>query len=264
MNGDAPFVTDEGNYILDLHLQRIGNARQMSLVLNQIPGVVENGLFIDICDVGDRGTAMAGRGARHQRHPEEERIDILESDNLFNDLTDAEAGMAFDYDLFVIGGGSGGVRAARVAAGDRRQGGAGRGKPHGRHLRDPRLRAEEADGLRLGFPEACDEAALWLGHPARRASTGRRSAPGCMASSSGWKGSTAPICSTARASRSSTCARRWRMPIPWRSPTAPTKTAKHILIATGGRPFLPDDARDRACDHLERGVPPRRACPSAC
>ena len=26
--------------------------------------------------------------------------------------------MAFDYDLFVIGGGSGGVRAARVAAGD--------------------------------------------------------------------------------------------------------------------------------------------------
>ena len=26
--------------------------------------------------------------------------------------------MSFDYDLFVIGGGSGGVRAARVAAGD--------------------------------------------------------------------------------------------------------------------------------------------------
>jgi hypothetical protein len=26
--------------------------------------------------------------------------------------------MAFDYDLFVIGGGSGGVRAARIAAGD--------------------------------------------------------------------------------------------------------------------------------------------------
>ena len=31
-----------------------------------------------------------------------------------------EQNMAFDYDLFVIGGGSGGVRAARVAA----QGGA--------------------------------------------------------------------------------------------------------------------------------------------
>ncbi|WP_377188836.1 ribose-5-phosphate isomerase RpiA [Ruegeria meonggei] len=50
MNGEAPFVTDEGNHILDLHLQRIGNARQLALVLNQVPGVVENGLFIDICD----------------------------------------------------------------------------------------------------------------------------------------------------------------------------------------------------------------------
>ena len=51
MAGDAPFLTDEGNYILDLHLRRIGDPRQLSLVLNQIPGVVENGLFIDICDV---------------------------------------------------------------------------------------------------------------------------------------------------------------------------------------------------------------------
>lgn len=51
MNGDRPFVTDEGNFIFDLHLGRIGNARQLSLIVNQIPGIVENGLFIDICDV---------------------------------------------------------------------------------------------------------------------------------------------------------------------------------------------------------------------
>ena len=51
MDGDKLFVTDEGNHILDLHLGRIGNARQLALVLNQVPGVVENGLFIDICDV---------------------------------------------------------------------------------------------------------------------------------------------------------------------------------------------------------------------
>jgi len=51
MNRDKPFLTDEGNFILDLNLRRIGNARQLALVLNQIPGVVENGLFIDICDV---------------------------------------------------------------------------------------------------------------------------------------------------------------------------------------------------------------------
>ncbi len=51
MNGDRPLLTDEANYIVDLHLKRIGNPRQLALVLNQIPGVVENGLFIDICDV---------------------------------------------------------------------------------------------------------------------------------------------------------------------------------------------------------------------
>ena len=51
MNGDKPLLTDEANYIVDLHLKRIGNPRQLSLVLNQIPGVVENGLFIDICDI---------------------------------------------------------------------------------------------------------------------------------------------------------------------------------------------------------------------
>ena len=51
MNGDTPFVTDEGNHVLDLHLGRIGDARQLSVDLNQIAGVVENGLFIDICDL---------------------------------------------------------------------------------------------------------------------------------------------------------------------------------------------------------------------
>lgn len=50
MNADKAFISDEGNYILDLHLRKISNARQLSLVLNQIPGVVENGLFLDICD----------------------------------------------------------------------------------------------------------------------------------------------------------------------------------------------------------------------
>ncbi len=47
----APLITDEANHIIDLHLKRIENPRQLAMVLNQIPGVVENGLFIDICDV---------------------------------------------------------------------------------------------------------------------------------------------------------------------------------------------------------------------
>lgn len=88
LNGDHPFVTDEGNYILDLHLNRIGNARQLSLVLNQIPGVVENGLFIDICDIVVIGKGDGSVEVRdiNEGTIEEGRIDFLETDNLFRDL----------------------------------------------------------------------------------------------------------------------------------------------------------------------------------
>jgi ribose 5-phosphate isomerase A len=48
LNG-VPFVTDEGNFILDLQLGQILDASKLAQWLNQIPGVVENGLFIDIC-----------------------------------------------------------------------------------------------------------------------------------------------------------------------------------------------------------------------
>ena len=90
MNGDVPFITDEGNHILDLHLNRIGNPRQFSLVINQIPGVVENGLFIDICDAvvigyGDGKVEVRDINAGTVQ---EDRIDFVENENLFTDLTD--------------------------------------------------------------------------------------------------------------------------------------------------------------------------------
>ena len=90
MNGAHPFVTDEGNYILDLNLQRIGNARQLALVINQMPGVVENGLFIDICDAVVIGY---GDGRVETRDINEgtvvqDRLDFLETDNLFRDLAE--------------------------------------------------------------------------------------------------------------------------------------------------------------------------------
>ena len=90
MNGDRPFVTDEGNHILDLHLQRIGNPRQLSLVLNQMPGVVENGLFIDICDAVVIGFGDGRVEVRdiNEGTVEQDRLDFLESDNLFTDLAD--------------------------------------------------------------------------------------------------------------------------------------------------------------------------------
>ena len=88
MNGDRPFLTDEGNHILDLHLGRIGNARQLAMVLNQVPGVVENGLFIDICDVVVVGYGDGRVETRdiNQGTVETEKLDFVESENLFRDI----------------------------------------------------------------------------------------------------------------------------------------------------------------------------------
>lgn len=88
MNGAAAFVSDEGNRILDLHLGRIGNPRQLALALNQVPGVVENGLFIDICD---RVVIGHGDGRVEVRDitagtVEEDRIDFAAPENVFADL----------------------------------------------------------------------------------------------------------------------------------------------------------------------------------
>ena len=88
MNGDTPYVTDEGNYILDLALHRIGNARQLSLVLNQVPGVVENGLFIDICDMVIVGHADGRVELRdiNAGTRSEEIVETDEGGNIFADL----------------------------------------------------------------------------------------------------------------------------------------------------------------------------------
>jgi ribose 5-phosphate isomerase A len=88
MNGDRPLVTDENNYILDLHLRRIGNPRQMALILNQIPGVVENGLFIDICDIvvighGDGRVSVRDINAGSET---DSKIEFSPSDNVFLNL----------------------------------------------------------------------------------------------------------------------------------------------------------------------------------
>lgn len=90
MNGDAPFISDEGNHILDLHLKRIGNPRQLSLVMNQIPGVVENGLFIDICDAVVIGYGDGRVEVRdiNEGTVTEDKYDFLGDDNLFTDIAD--------------------------------------------------------------------------------------------------------------------------------------------------------------------------------
>ncbi|MGP6086614.1 ribose-5-phosphate isomerase RpiA [Antarctobacter jejuensis] len=88
MNGDKPFYTDEGNHILDLHLGRIGNARQLAMVLNQIPGVVENGLFIDICDkvIIGHGDGRVETRDINEGTVSETRLEFVEDDNIFSDV----------------------------------------------------------------------------------------------------------------------------------------------------------------------------------
>ncbi|NGQ89814.1 ribose-5-phosphate isomerase RpiA [Rhodobacter sp. HX-7-19] len=88
MNGDRPLVTDEANFIIDLHLKRIGNPRQLALVLNQIPGVVENGLFIDICDIVVIGHGDGRVTVRdiNQGTEGEDFVEFAPTDNIFADM----------------------------------------------------------------------------------------------------------------------------------------------------------------------------------
>ena len=49
-------VTETGHYILDVHFPRIADPAVMERQLNQIPGVVENGLFVGRTDILIVGT----------------------------------------------------------------------------------------------------------------------------------------------------------------------------------------------------------------
>ena len=60
----APFETDGGHHILDLDLGRIEDARAISAALNAVPGVVENGLFLGMCDAAVLGHADGGTEIR--------------------------------------------------------------------------------------------------------------------------------------------------------------------------------------------------------
>jgi ribose 5-phosphate isomerase A len=51
-----PFLTDNGNYIMDLHIPEIADPAALELSLNQIPGVVECGLFVMMTSLVITGT----------------------------------------------------------------------------------------------------------------------------------------------------------------------------------------------------------------
>jgi ribose 5-phosphate isomerase A len=57
--GDGPFVTDNGNHILDCQIGPIPDAPRLEMDIRAIPGVVGTGLFLGMAEtvlVGDRDT----------------------------------------------------------------------------------------------------------------------------------------------------------------------------------------------------------------
>ncbi len=59
ITGTHPYVTDNGNYILDVDFGEIDDPQALERQIKNLPGVIEVGLFIDLTDVvciGDRTT----------------------------------------------------------------------------------------------------------------------------------------------------------------------------------------------------------------
>lgn len=50
IHDERVFVTDNGNYIVDCHFMNIEDPKRLHQQINQIPGVVDNGLFVDMAD----------------------------------------------------------------------------------------------------------------------------------------------------------------------------------------------------------------------
>ena len=50
MNSDIPYMTDNNNYIVDLHLGKSFDIEYVSEKLKSISGVLETGLFLNACD----------------------------------------------------------------------------------------------------------------------------------------------------------------------------------------------------------------------
>jgi ribose 5-phosphate isomerase A len=48
---DGPVITDQGNMVLDVTFEAIANPAELEKTLNNIPGVLENGLFVGVADV---------------------------------------------------------------------------------------------------------------------------------------------------------------------------------------------------------------------
>jgi ribose 5-phosphate isomerase A len=57
---DGPVITDQGNMVIDVRFSEIKDPKALELKLNDIPGVVDNGLFVGLAHLILVGTADPG------------------------------------------------------------------------------------------------------------------------------------------------------------------------------------------------------------
>jgi ribose 5-phosphate isomerase A len=57
----GPVVTDEGNFVVDVKFDSIDNPAELEKTLNNIPGVLENGLFVGVTDLVLIGEILDGK-----------------------------------------------------------------------------------------------------------------------------------------------------------------------------------------------------------
>ena len=55
--GTQPFVTDNGNFIVDIDIGQVGDGAALDAALCAVPGVVETGLFVGMADMALIGSA---------------------------------------------------------------------------------------------------------------------------------------------------------------------------------------------------------------
>ena len=47
----GPVVTDQGNLIIDTKFDYVNDPKSLEAIINNIPGVLDNGLFVDVADL---------------------------------------------------------------------------------------------------------------------------------------------------------------------------------------------------------------------
>ena len=63
VNKDGPVITDQGNMVLDVKMTGIDNPAELEKTINNIPGVLENGLFVGVADEVLIGEVIDGKAS---------------------------------------------------------------------------------------------------------------------------------------------------------------------------------------------------------